>query len=146
MSWNKPLDFVLHYSLIPWEEGENTFHALCKFFILFKDSFVILDSPWTHLEAVIGPTPELHHTSLLVKRKVFHIHLRKWYLVYDSNEWLYWPHRRSGKWPGVSTPPGRQSEESLWWPKLPQNYHQRWKCRGSSLCFKFLAKIDNYLL
>ena len=31
----------------------------------------------SHLEPVIGPTPELHHTSLLVKGKVFHIHLAK---------------------------------------------------------------------
>ena len=38
---------------------------------------IMLVSVLPHLEPVIGPTPKLHHTSLLVKGKVFHIHLGK---------------------------------------------------------------------
>ena len=42
---------------------------------VFFSQYSIPSIPATNLSSIIGPTSKLHYTSLLVKGKIFHIHL-----------------------------------------------------------------------
>ena len=67
-----------HQRIVKWFNlNDNMTRLVSRILSLFVSAPIMLVSVLPHLEPVIGPTPKLHHTSLLVKGKVFHIHLGK---------------------------------------------------------------------
>ena len=70
---------VQHQRIVKWFSFVDIMMRLVSeiLFLSLRLPPIMLVSVLPHLEPVIGPTPKLHHTSLLVKGKVFHIHLGK---------------------------------------------------------------------